>query len=96
VLGAIFVGVQLLEWSRKPYQFNSSAYSSLYFTITGFHLAHVVIGMLVLLVLSVWSLLGYFDSKRHAPVAIGAIYWHFVDVVWLVVFFTIYVTPYLG
>jgi cytochrome c oxidase subunit III len=95
-LGAVFVGVQLLEWAGKPYRFNSSTYSSLYFTITGFHLVHVVVGMLVLLVLLVWSLLGYFDSKRYAPVAIGAIYWHFVDVVWLAVFFTIYVTPYLG
>ena len=95
-LGAVFVGVQLIEWSGKPYQFNSSPYSSLYFTITGFHLAHVIIGLLVLLVLLVWSFLGYFDSKRHAPVAIGAVYWHFVDAVWLAVFFTIYVTPYLG
>jgi cytochrome c oxidase subunit III len=96
VLGAVFVSVQLVEWSNKPYHFNSSPYSSLYFTITGFHLAHVVVGMLVLLVLLVWSMLGYFDSKRHAPVAIGAVYWHFVDAVWLAVFFTIYVTPYLG
>ncbi|MBZ9673668.1 heme-copper oxidase subunit III [Mesorhizobium sp. ES1-3] len=96
VLGAVFVGVQLLEWAGKPYRFSSSPYSSLYFTITGFHLAHVVVGMLVLLVLLVWSLLGYFDAKRHAPVAIGAVYWHFVDAVWLAVFFTIYVTPHLG
>jgi heme/copper-type cytochrome/quinol oxidase subunit 3 len=96
VLGAVFVGVQLLEWSRKPYRFNTSTYSSLYFTITGFHLAHVVVGLLVLLILLVWSALGYFDSKRYAPVAIGAIYWHFVDAVWLAVFFSIYATPYLG
>ena len=96
VLGGIFVGVQLLEWAGKPYRFNTSAYSSLYFTITGFHLAHVIVGMLVLLTLLAWSLLGYFDSQRHAPVAIGAVYWHFVDAVWLAVFFTIYVTPYLG
>lgn len=52
--------------------------------------------MLVLATLFVWSLFGYFDARRHAPVAIGAIYWHFVDAVWLAVFFTIYVTPYLG
>jgi cytochrome c oxidase subunit 3 len=96
VLGAIFVGVQLLEWKGKPYQLNTSSYSSLYFTITGFHLAHVIIGMVVLATLFVWSLFGYFDPQRHAPVAIGAIYWHFVDAVWLAVFFTIYVTPYLG
>jgi cytochrome c oxidase subunit 3 len=96
VLGAVFVGVQLLEWKGKPYGLSTSPYSSLYFTITGFHLAHVVIGLLVLAALFVWSLFGYFDARRHAPVAIGAIYWHFVDAVWLAVFFTIYVTPYLG
>jgi cytochrome c oxidase subunit III len=96
VLGAIFVGVQLLEWRGKPYGPGTSPYGSLYFTITGFHLVHVVIGMLVLATLFVWSLFGYFDARRHAPVAIGAIYWHFVDAVWLAVFFTIYVTPYLG
>jgi heme/copper-type cytochrome/quinol oxidase subunit 3 len=96
VLGAIFVGVQLLEWTQKPFHFNQTTYSSLYFTITGFHMAHVVVGMLVLLVLLFWSLFGYFDAHRNAPVAIGAIYWHFVDAVWLAVFFTIYVTPYLG
>ena len=56
----------------------------------------MVIGLLVLSGLLVWSQLGYFDSKRHAPVAIGAIYWHFVDAVWIAVFFTIYVSPYLG
>lgn len=96
LLGAGFVSIQLIEWSKKPYRFNSSSYSSLYFTITGFHLAHVLVGILILLLLLVWSLLGYFDSKRHAPVMIGTIYWHFVDAVWLVVFVTIYVTPYLG
>lgn len=96
VLGSVFIGLQLVEWSLKPYHFNKNAYSSLYFTITGFHLAHVAVGISVLLVLLVWTGLGYFDSKRHAPVAIGGIYWHFVDAVWLAVFFTIYVTPYLG
>ena len=96
VLSLIFVGVQLVEWTEKPFHFNQTTYSSLYFTITGFHMAHVVVGMVVLLALLVWSLLGYFDARRNAPIAIGAIYWHFVDAVWLAVFFTIYVTPYLG
>jgi heme/copper-type cytochrome/quinol oxidase subunit 3 len=96
VLGAIFVGVQVLEWKGKPFRPDSSPYASLYFTITGFHMAHVVLGLIVLAVLFVWTMLGYFDRSRHAPVSIGAIYWHFVDAVWLAVFFTIYVTPYLG
>ncbi len=96
VLGTVFVGVQLLEWAGKPYHFNQTTYSAIYFTITGFHMAHVVVGMIILAALLGWSLAGYFDARRNAPVAIGAVYWHFVDAVWLAVFFTIYVTPYLG
>ena len=96
VLGGTFVGIQLIEWSHKPYTLASDPYGSLYFTITGFHMVHVVVGLLVLLVLLLWSALGYFDRERLAPVAIGAIYWHFVDAVWLTVFFTFYITPYLS
>jgi cytochrome c oxidase subunit III len=57
---------------------------------------HVIAGVLILLTLSLWCALGYFNRIRTAPVTIGAIYWHFVDAVWLVLFFTFYVTPRLG
>jgi heme/copper-type cytochrome/quinol oxidase subunit 3 len=96
ILGAVFVGIQLKEWYDKPYGIASSSYSSLYFTITGFHMAHVVVGLLMLAALLDWTLLGLFDRVRNAPVSIGAVYWHFVDAVWLVVFFTFYITPLLG
>jgi heme/copper-type cytochrome/quinol oxidase subunit 3 len=95
-LGAVFVGVQLVEWAQKPFHFNQTSYSALYFTITGFHMAHVVVGLVVLLVLLLWTRLGYFDARRDVPITVGSIYWHFVDAVWLAVFFTIYVTPHLG
>ena len=95
-MGAVFVGVQGLEWHNKPYGFDSHPYASLYFTITGFHMAHVVAGLLVLLALAVWTALGYFDRTRHAVVSIGALYWHFVDAVWIAVFLSLYVTPYLA
>jgi cytochrome c oxidase subunit 3 len=45
--------------------------------------------------LLVWISLGYFDDKRYSAVAIGGLYWHFVDVVWLFVFTTLYLLPYL-
>jgi heme/copper-type cytochrome/quinol oxidase subunit 3 len=96
VLGAVFVGIQLVEWHNKPFTLASSPYGSLYFTITGFHMAHVAAGLLMLAALFVWSLLGLFDRWRDAPVVVGIVYWHFVDAVWLVVFFTFYVTPLLG
>ena len=92
-LGIVFVGVQLLEWRAKSFSFQSELYGSMYFTITGFHMAHVVVGIFVLLALALWSALGYFDRVRHGPVSIGSVYWHFVDVVWLFVFATLYLAP---
>jgi len=96
VLGIIFLVVQYFEWAAKPFTLASTTYSSLYFTLTGFHMAHVVVGVVMLLCLFTWSAMGYFNRIRYAHIHIGALYWHFVDVVWLVVFFTFYVTPRLG
>jgi cytochrome c oxidase subunit III len=96
LLGALFVGIQLREWMSKPFGLASNSYGSVYFTVTGFHMAHVLVGLVVLAALLLWSALGYFDRERMAPVSIGAIYWHFVDAVWLTVFFTFYVTPRLS
>jgi heme/copper-type cytochrome/quinol oxidase subunit 3 len=94
LLGATFVGVQLLEWRSKHYSLQTGPYGSLFFTITGFHMMHVIVGLLAWLTMLVWGARGYFDRRRHAPVLITAVYWHFVDVVWLAVFFTFYLTPY--
>lgn len=93
VLGIVFVAIQIKEWSDKSFPFSANPYSSLYFTVTGFHLAHVVVGILALAGLFAWSVLGCFNSRRYAHVHIVAVYWHFVDVVWLAIFFTFYITP---
>lgn len=96
VLGMVFLAVQYFEWAEKPFTLASSTYSSLYFTVTGFHMAHVIVGVVMLWALFAWSAMGYFNRVRYAHVHIGALYWHFVDAVWLVIFFTFYITPYLG
>ncbi len=96
LLGVVFLLVQYFEWAQKPYGLASSPYASLYFTITGFHMAHVVVGVAMLLALTWWSGRGYFNRRRFAHIHIGALYWHFVDAVWLAVFFTFYLTPLLG
>jgi heme/copper-type cytochrome/quinol oxidase subunit 3 len=93
VLGVIFVIVQLREWQTKAFSIRSGTYGSSYFIVTGFHLAHVVVGLLLLLAIFIWALRGLFDPERHAPLTIGAIYWHFVDVVWLIVFTALYLVP---
>ncbi|HEX4273320.1 MAG TPA: cytochrome c oxidase subunit 3, partial [Rhizomicrobium sp.] len=58
LLGLVFLVVQYFEWAQKPFTLASSPYASLYFTITGFHMAHVVVGVVMLWALFVWSLMG--------------------------------------
>jgi cytochrome c oxidase subunit I+III len=96
VMGLAFAIVQVFEWLSKSYRFGTSSYASLYFVTTGFHMAHVVVGIVVLAAIFAWTALDYFSPRRRLSVSAGVLYWHFVDVVWLFVFTTFYVTPYLG
>ena len=96
LLALAFVGLEGIEWSRKTYTLMSNAYGSLYFTITGFHLLHVLVGVAMLTMLFVWTLLDYFGVRRHSTISIAVMYWHFVAAVWVAVFLTFYVTPYLA
>lgn len=96
LLGLVFLVIQYFEWAEKPFPLSSTPYSSLYFVITGFHMAHVVVGVAMLAALTWWSSRGLFNRVRYAHIHIGALYWHFVDVVWIAVFFTFYLTPLLG
>jgi heme/copper-type cytochrome/quinol oxidase subunit 3 len=59
-------------------------------------MAHVVVGLLVLAALFIWTALDYFSPRRQLVVSAGVLYWHFVDVIWIFVFTTFYLTPYLG
>lgn len=93
VLGTVFVAVQLREWKGKSFSLHSGTYGSSYYVVTGFHLAHVIVGLMMLAAVFAWAALGKFSRERHAPLTIGAIYWHFVDVVWLVVFTALYLAP---
>jgi cytochrome c oxidase subunit I+III len=96
LMGSGFAAVQWLEWQAKSYGLGTSNYASLYFVTTGFHMAHVIVGLAVLIALFVWTALDYFSRRRRLVVSAGVLYWHFVDAVWLFVFTTYYLTPYLG
>ena len=96
VMGCIFAVIQAAEWRAKSFSIGTSSYASLYFVTTGFHIAHVLAGLGVLLALFVWTALDYFSPRRQLSVSAGVFYWHFVDIVWLFVFTTFYITPYLG
>ena len=94
LLCSAFIAVQFIDWFSKPFSFSLSTYSSEYYLITGTHLAHVVVGWLMLMMTLLWTMLGYFDGVRCIPIAIVKIYWYFVAIVWIGVFFTLTCTPY--
>ena len=95
LLGLVFVGLQALEWHNKPFGLGDNAYASSYFITTGFHMLHVIGGLVMLAVLLLWASAGKFSAERHAAVSIGSLYWHFVDIVWLCVFSAFYLLPYI-
>ena len=95
VLGSVFVTIQGFEWAAKPFVFSTNAYSSIFFILTGVHMAHVAVGLLMLAALLAWTMMGRFNQGHHEHLALGALYWHFVDVVWLAVFTTAYLVPHL-
>jgi heme/copper-type cytochrome/quinol oxidase subunit 3 len=96
VLGAGFLVVQGFEYAAKTFTPHTDAYGSLFFTITGFHGAHVFVGLVMNAVVQVRAWLGHFTAERHLAVTNAAWYWHFVDVVWLAVFASLYLSPYIG
>jgi len=95
LLAVAFLVLEGIEWSRKSFTPTSHVYGSLYFTVTGFHMLHVIVGVLMLNLLFVWTLLGYFGARRHSTVSIAVMYWHFVAAVWIAVFLSFYAAPYL-
>jgi heme/copper-type cytochrome/quinol oxidase subunit 3 len=71
----------------------TNVYGSLFYTITGFHSAHVLVGLALSLWTQARAWTGAFDEHRHVTVQNFTMYWHFVDVVWIFVFLTIYISP---
>ena len=96
LLGAVFLGIQIgIEYPEKLREFSptDNAYGSLFYTLTGFHGLHVAIGLAISAWVQVRAWRGAFDEHRHLTVQNFVLYWHFVDVVWLFVLSTIYLSP---
>lgn len=96
VLGATFLALQVgIEYPEVLHEFTptTQAYGSLFFGLTGLHGLHVVAGLLLNGWVQVRAWHGAFDEHRHVTVQNFAMYWHFVDAVWAMVLFTIYLSP---
>ena len=92
LLGLLFTGVQAYEYATAPFNFiNGGIYPSTFFLATGFHGFHVIVGTIFLAVCLVRAMRGHFTPEKHFGFEAAAWYWHFVDVVWLFLFVSIYV-----
>ena len=90
-LGVLFTLFQAYEYSHAAFGFAGNIYGANFFMATGFHGAHVVIGTIFLAVCLIRLQMGHFSPTKHNGFEAAAWYWHFVDVVWLFLFFSIYI-----
>jgi cytochrome c oxidase subunit III len=91
LMGAAFLGFEMHEWLTAPFTIATDSYGSIFYTLTGFHGLHVLAGLTIMLVVLGRAAAGAYGAERHAGVEVLAYYWHFVDVVWVGVFLTIFV-----
>ncbi|GHA30582.1 cytochrome c oxidase subunit III [Devosia pacifica] len=91
LLGALFSVVQFIEYTEAGFSFSGNMYGATFFMATGFHGAHVLIGTIFLAVCLIRAEAGDFTPQRHLGFEFAAWYWHFVDVVWLFLFASVYV-----
>jgi cytochrome c oxidase subunit 3/cytochrome c oxidase subunit I+III len=94
LLGVIFLGLQMSEYARETMHIGDSTYASLFFVITAFHAAHVFMGLLMngYVQAALWRQRG---AVGEVAIHNAALYWHFVDVVWLVVLALVYISPHV-
>jgi cytochrome c oxidase subunit III len=91
LLGAGFLGLQLYDYSLLGFGVRDGIFGSLFYVMTGLHMAHVFGGVVFLVLVLVQGLGGQLTHAHHDSMEAGSIYWHFVDVVWICLFATFYV-----
>jgi cytochrome c oxidase subunit 3 len=91
LLGLTFLLTQLLEYARVGFAPYTDAFGTIFFSLTGLHGAHVFVGLTLLLAATIRSYRGHYSPEQHHGVEIPGIYWHFVDVMWIVVYTTVYI-----
>lgn len=89
-LAIVFTGLQAYEYITAPFSISDSVYGSSFYMATGFHGFHVIVGTCFLAVCLVRLYINHFTREHHFGFEAAAWYWHFVDVVWLFLFITIY------
>ncbi len=91
LLGTTFLCVQINEYVHIGFSPQDHAQGTIFYGLTGLHGAHVFIGLMLLLFVTIRSFRGHFSPEHHDGVEVPGIYWHFVDVMWIVVYTSVYI-----
>jgi cytochrome c oxidase subunit 3 len=91
LLGATFLFIQINEYVHVGFAPQDHAQGTIFYGLTGLHGAHVAIGLTLLAFTTIRAFRGHFTPKEHRGVEVPGIYWHFVDVMWIIVYLTIYI-----
>ncbi len=96
MLGGVFIGGQVYEFTtfyREGLGYTTNIFGSAFYTLTGFHGLHVSVGIIMLMSLLVMSVRGTLGPDKAEAVEIVGLYWHFVDIVWIIIFTVVYLIP---
>ena len=92
LMGAIFLAGQVYEYATLGYGLTTNVFANCFYVMTGFHGLHVLVGIVLILgVLWRSRIPGHYTAQKHVGVAMAEIYWHFVDIIWVMLFVLIYV-----
>jgi cytochrome c oxidase subunit 3 len=90
LLGLTFLLTQAIEYHRLGFNTGDTSFAATFFGLTGLHGVHVFVGLSILAVMTIRAFRGHFSPENHHGVELAGIYWHFVDVMWVVVYVTVY------
>jgi cytochrome c oxidase subunit 3 len=91
LLGLTFLTIQVNEYVHIGFAPHDHAQGSIFYGLTGLHGAHVTVGLMLLAFATIRAFRGHFSAREHRGVEVPGIYWHFVDIMWIVVYTTLYV-----
>jgi cytochrome c oxidase subunit 3 len=91
LLGAAFLTIQVNEYVHIGFAPHDSAQGTIFYSLTGLHGLHVIVGLCALLMVTIRSFRGHYSAEHHMGMEVPGIYWHFVDAMWIVVYTTVYV-----
>lgn len=91
LLGATFLASQIREYFSAGFAIHDGAFGSTFYGLTGLHGAHVLVGLTLLAFATTRAFRGHFSKRAHLGVEVPGIYWHFVDIMWIIVFTAVYV-----